>query len=377
MRDSILSVTRRSERSDPARGFTLIELVVVMTMLVAVLLTAYQILNNSLRTETYVERVTLPEKAGEAIIALMRRDLAGTFYRGLVEQFDREVFMGVDAAGGEGPLDEVHFVTTAEPTVVQATNSYEADLENIRSVTAVSYRLQPNPAIEKYSAYKLYRKEVSDFSMSNPLDSPGLNLEIYDKVKSLSIEYYDGYEWLSEWNSVLQIEAQEDFVMDGLDMLPDGVPRVSDQSAGRGEERGRAGRRERRGPDARRGGRSTDDSEDDGFGRPEEMALPPAAIPTAVRLSVEVYSGVGNRIYEFGDLPIVRRFSTVVSLFAAQRILMKLGSGALDESMSAGVPGVGGGTDDEAGGSTTDRSRSGRSSGGRDGRTTRSLRGAR
>ena len=61
-------------------GFTLIEVVIALGMLVMVLVMSYQIFSNCIDTERRVIEITVPEKVGEGILTLMRKDLAGAVF---------------------------------------------------------------------------------------------------------------------------------------------------------------------------------------------------------------------------------------------------------------------------------------------------------
>jgi prepilin-type N-terminal cleavage/methylation domain-containing protein len=65
------------------RGFTLIELVLVMTLLIMVLSVSYGLIVDCLEADRTIERLTAPEKVGEGVLALMREDLSGTIWRHL------------------------------------------------------------------------------------------------------------------------------------------------------------------------------------------------------------------------------------------------------------------------------------------------------
>ena len=312
---------RRTPSNAPGRilpsrrrvGFTLIEVVVVLTMLVLVLTAAYSILNNVMKTERYVERMTLPEKVGEAILTQMRGDFSSCFYRGLTEQLHREVFMGENEESADGHSDRVRFLTTAEPTNLIGATSYDQEIEDLRTVTVVSYFLEQNPNVEGYTAYRLYRKEVSDFSGGNVLDAPGLNIEIYDKVRSFNVEYYDGYEWDVVWDSVQRIQEQEIMIQEAETAgasLQNRLARVTEEAeaAAAAEEMG-------------------------------ETVLPPAAIPTAVRIEVQVYGGIGNEVFEENDEPVLRTFRTIVPLFASLRLPIQIDEAELAEGAGGALGG--------------------------------------
>ena len=329
---SVRTVRRR------AGGFTLLELVIVMAMLVLVLMTAYQILNNCLQTERHVERLTVPEKVGEGIISLLRRDLGGIFYRGLTEQLDRQVFLGRTSDSGEGHMDDLRFLTTVPPTRQREPGSYQDDIDSLQTITVIGYHLEPNPDIRTYRTYRLYRRELSDLNVLNPLESGGLNLEVYDKVKSFNVEYYDGYEWLVEWDSRVQIEAQTQMMISEAQLRAQGQDQVAQLNTPRGATAANTSR----------AGAAATAQGSEGLARP--AILPPAAIPSAIRIELEIYGGTGNEIHEVEGQPVVRRFRTIVPILAAVRIPLQLdqaaelaGGAASDDPMAeAGGGGVAG-----------------------------------
>lgn len=336
--------SRPKIRTRRHRGFTLIEVVIVLGMLVMVLFTAYQILTNALESEKDVERLALREKVGEAIVAIIRRDLAGTFFRGMTEQLNNQVFVGID----NGIHDQIQFLTTVDPTPQEDPLEWDGFLD-LRTVCAVGYFLEPSRVSRKYNdTYTLYRKEVTDFSSGLVLEAPGLNQEIYDKVKALDIKYYDGWEWRDDWNSELEILAHEEEII----------------AAENEQNRGQATL-----------ARVSDPLDESGELGPE---LPPSPVPVAVRIEISIYIGTGDTIFEVNHEPEVRTFSTTIQLLAAQRIPIQV-----EDQEVEGDPGLDGGEGSMAGVKTfgasptagPDPSRGGR--GARGGRGDRGARGGR
>ncbi|MEM7263852.1 MAG: prepilin-type N-terminal cleavage/methylation domain-containing protein, partial [Planctomycetota bacterium] len=327
------------------RGFTLIELVIVMAMLATVLLSTYQILNNCLQTERYVERITVPEKAGEAVVTLIRKDLSGVFYRGLTETLNRQVFLGQNNEISDGSIDDLRFLTTSEPTRIQEEPEGES-FDEIRSVTFVRYYLERNGDLE-FDGYKLYRKEVSDFTGGNVVDASGLNYEIFDKVKSLNFEYYDGYEWFTEWDSENQIRLAEEALL-ATELA--GGPNAVATTGRPGQTNTIESRRERLSNTANGGAGGAAGGADDPAAQAEQNALPPPAVPVAIRIELEIYAGLGNTIYVDRDKqPIVRRFATMVPVITAIRLPL-----ILNAEEAGGIAGTGD-PDDPTGGGANGR----------------------
>ena len=289
-------------------GFTLMEIVVVMAVLGGVLIVSYRIFLNCLETARRVEKDTVPEKVGEGILTLMRRDLSGTVFKGCTEALDKQVFIGENRPGQDGDEDSIHFVSTVDPTPREDLLEWE----NIRTLTMVNYRLEPNQ-VTNYPAYTLYRKEILDFARRDISNMPGLNYSVYDKVKSLNIEYFDGYEWFESWDSVFAIEEQQRLQQEQEEGdlrggVNNNIPRVSGEAAQGDEE---------------------------SLGEVEQQAAP---IPTAVRIELEIYSVTNNKVDEKNGEPVVRKFTTLVPLLASRRLAIPI-----DDEMLAADGGAGGG----------------------------------
>ena len=226
------SEERTGGRRHSNRGFTLVEVIIALTLLVIVLLTAYKIFTNCLDTERAVERLTIPEKVGEGILTVMRRDISMAFFKGSTQSLNNQVFVGENIDGVQGGEDRLTFLSAVTPKP----RVEEYDWEGIRNICVIQYFLQESDAIDGYQSYTLFRKESTEFAETGVLDSPGLNYMIYDKVHSLDITYFDGYEWLAEWDSAAWSEEQESLVAEQreLETGAGGIPRVSDPSGRRG-----------------------------------------------------------------------------------------------------------------------------------------------
>ena len=92
--------TDRSRLRRSAAGFTLLELVVATVIMVTVLMICYQILGSTLSASERIERRSRPDKIGEAIMALIRRDLQGAVWY----QLGDTVFLGEDFGAEDSAL---------------------------------------------------------------------------------------------------------------------------------------------------------------------------------------------------------------------------------------------------------------------------------
>jgi prepilin-type N-terminal cleavage/methylation domain-containing protein len=309
------------------RGFTLIELIVTLAILVIVLGMAYQILENCLRTERWVERASRPEEIGQAIISLIRKDLEGTVYRNIGS--DR-VFQVIDGGSGPAARDELQLYTTQEPTPPEemGDGGVADETLNHRTITAVTYYLKEN----SQGLYTLFRRENVGTETDPFLGGGGINREIYDKVKSLSFLCFDataqdqlgGQMWVESWDSAQQILlASQDEEAQAAQQ--GGIPKIS----GSGKT-----------ATPRPGATPTSAPADSGAVEGMTTLLPPAAIPTAVRIEITIYTGDERGLYRNADgTPMAPQlFTAIVPILTAQRIPLS----SLDDAMGDGKGGAGG-----------------------------------
>ncbi len=333
-------------RGGANRGFTLIELVITLALLATVLTVAYRILTNILDTEREVNRRSTPEKIGQGILTLLRRDLLGVMYHHLGER----VFQIVDNGEGLDAQDAVEFFTTVA-TMNPETLSGQLDaagfsldfLESFNSINAVRWYLEENPTARATRLFVLFRKECIDFEGNDPFEGAGVSYEIYDKMRGLSVEAFDGYQWYRVWDSQtnLALEAEElaEEEVLGADRSNvtatlDGIDDLSEQDL-------------------------------DPMAALEEQLKPPVAVPVAVRISITFLAGdeKGAYVVRSGDMKGEFQeftYTTIVPILSALRVPIS------QEEEMEGEEGLLGDEGDATGGD----SRSGSSPGGSSGSST-------
>ncbi len=343
-------------------GFTLIELVIVMGILVMVLSATYRLVLDCLDAERTIDKLTIPEKVGEGILTLFRSDLSGTIWR----HSGKRVFFVIDNGSQKDARDEIRFLSTVEPTPVEdATQGSTVQVASIRTITGIAYFLKPNQGVDGVAANTLFRKEIVDFTDENPLEAPGTNYEVFDKVAYFSVECFDSFDstWVPVWDSEAMIDDEE-AALEAEEQAGSGIARVGERDAaqrqtgaaatGAGAKTGDAARTK---VGAAAGSRRSASREQNALtqsapgadptlteGQKTEM-LPPAAVPTAVRVELGIYAGQGNKIERDAQgMPIVKTYATIVPILTSQRV--RIESDESEEGDLAGG-GVGGATDPE------------------------------
>lgn len=162
-----------------SRAFTLIEIMVAVTILAFICAISYGIVLHTLESKDAVERHRSVACIGISIIERIRRDLEALYVGNIAEPF---------AGTDNETADRIDFVCT--------TPSFPDGEGRQTHLIEVGYQLKENP--EHFNYYLLLRRESREVKGS-PLKGGVLRV-VYEKVKSFNIQYYDGKEWYDVWS---------------------------------------------------------------------------------------------------------------------------------------------------------------------------------
>lgn len=284
-----------------------------LSLLATVLVMSYQILSNVLETERVVAKLSTPEKIGQGILTLVRKDLMGAVYQNMGER----VFQVIDGGEGNWARDELQFFTTVATINPDNLAGNQTDVEEAlydvpeesTNVTAVHWFLQESNARTETQLFTLFRRENNLFGAEDPFSTGGgIAYEVYDKVRGFSVEVFDGYEWQVAWESQmnLQFEAERQ----AEEEASGGTSNLQGVAAGAGVD-----------PDSLAGTESD-------LATLQEQLEPPAAIPVAVRISVTFLAGDEKGAYvqdestsgEFEEFT----YTTIVRILTSMRVPLEL-----------------------------------------------------
>jgi prepilin-type N-terminal cleavage/methylation domain-containing protein len=164
------------------RGFTLLEVMVALTILSTVVMLVYQVLQSSVRGQEMVRRDLREPKIVNAILGQVFRDFRYLYWDGFAGNAG---FVGRnrDVAGKDA--DTVDFVT-ARPSRTAHTFDDAARDEIPSPITEVGYALRAN---DKNSDWlELWRRE--DWYVDGEPTKGGKYSLIYDKVKKFNLQYF-------------------------------------------------------------------------------------------------------------------------------------------------------------------------------------------
>lgn len=283
------------------RGFTLIEIVVVMSIFGVVMMASYTILTSTLEADRRIQQTTMSSKIGEAILNQMRRDLQGVVWRGL----GQDIFRGEDRGDEDDAEDVIDFLTTSPVPPPEDEIASWTD-----EVSSVGYALRPG---EENGDFILFRRVEWDLE-TDPLDQ-GSRTALYDRVKALDIHYLgEEGEWVREWDSsdLLPEQNLTDFpFLDEREELAE-----SEEEEGDTETVPQPG--------------EIDPSTGELI--PEEPL--PRPLPRAVQIVLYLhYGNEQGRILDANQEPMVEQFSTIVGLLVSDQILVEDPAALLEEGL--------------------------------------------
>ncbi len=166
-------------------GFTLLEIVVSVGILVVILTIIYSTFNSSMKAFTAIE--ALGDAYGQARLVLnrMSEEIGSIYWSGANRNTG---LLGEDKDEDDLPFDSLHFTSLSHVRWVR--DSRESEL------CEIGYYLETDREMEK--AF-LFRRE--DWNVDETLEEGGITLELAEGIDGLNFRYYDGEEWVDDWDS--------------------------------------------------------------------------------------------------------------------------------------------------------------------------------
>lgn len=170
------------------RGFTLVEMLLAITLVAIVITVLYGVLEQTLGAQGRIEAVMYGSEIGPHILNQIRQDLEACF----VPDDKNTYFLGQDKKDIGGDADRIDLVCTTLDLKEQ-----QGKDPGFSAINEVGYQLKPNR--QRPGLLVLYRR--LDFGIDDDPLKGGRLYELYDRVKSLNVEFYDGKDWQSNWDN--------------------------------------------------------------------------------------------------------------------------------------------------------------------------------
>ena len=201
--------TSCASRRGARRGFTLLELIVALTITALILGAVYEMVLMTMKGRQLIENDIQSKKIAPSLIQILKKDIEGAFR-----------LYGEDVVFFKGDDESLDFITTSRSLLKQHSQYAEC--------TQVGYLLDINR--DDPSLRVLYRRE-EPYLDEQPLEG-GKEIELYDRIVSMEIAYYDreSENWDTSWEvrgysyefeKKLQDSGDEDNGNDGEDPSED------------------------------------------------------------------------------------------------------------------------------------------------------------
>ena len=195
-----------TNRPPPSRrGFTLLELLVAMSLMVVVASCLYTALYTGFRAYREAQAAVDPTAVASNVIELLKRDLCGVLPPG---SHLAGAFIGTDSGGLQGvDLDSLEFYTThvylndtqpQETAVSAASLDLTTLTQPVGGIGKVTLLLEEDTET-KDGTYLLLREVTTNLLAPNELDAS--EQVLCRDVVSLNLRYFDGTGWVDSWDS--------------------------------------------------------------------------------------------------------------------------------------------------------------------------------
>jgi len=175
----------------PRKGFTLIEVLVAVSILVIILSVVYGAYTSNLDTIQQAERYGRVDQVARVVLERMTMDLMGAVGRASLMETAAEV--GFVAENGEiegAPADRIHFTSTAHLAL--------RPTEPRTDLCEIGYHLEKDP---DHEGMILYRRD--DPTPDDDLTEGGLSLELAKGIERLEFVFQDAEGTEHEaWNTL-------------------------------------------------------------------------------------------------------------------------------------------------------------------------------
>ena len=192
-----LSTHRVAPSHEPAplqQGFTLIEVMLALTIMSLIMVGLYTTLNTTLDTREMLQREVRAARLGPELLDIISEDLRRAW---VVNMADDKVFKG-DARTMLGEsADTLVFLSTVDSTTTYRVGEREVSADLVET----GYKLRPSPDLP--DVLELWRRQAYHVD-DKPLED-GLYQRLHDRVVAFELRYYEdrvlAHDPVEEWDA--------------------------------------------------------------------------------------------------------------------------------------------------------------------------------
>jgi prepilin-type N-terminal cleavage/methylation domain-containing protein len=189
-----INPSRRIKAPSFPTGFTLLELLVAMTLMMVVAACLYTSLYTGFRARRSAESTVNPTITVANAIQILKQDILGAVpANGILAG----AFLGVDSQDGkDSDIDSMTLYTTHIQSNTVANSAYDNKL--IGGICMIELAIVKESDSEN-DKYQLVRRVTTN--LLSPRTVEPEEQVLCRNVRSLNIQYFDGFSWLDEWDS--------------------------------------------------------------------------------------------------------------------------------------------------------------------------------
>jgi general secretion pathway protein J len=183
-------------RNSISKGFTLIEVLLAMTILAVIMTVIYTSFSTAGRNVEQAESIRDETDLARTLISRISDDIANAYV-------NRNMNFSARITIFEGKKEEVENsgekIRHDSITLTTLTNWRKPDSKEME-LWEVGYFFKEKP---DGNGYTLFRREKRELNKDVPALEGGVEYEITDRAKSLQFRYYDGSNWTDAWDKSL------------------------------------------------------------------------------------------------------------------------------------------------------------------------------
>lgn len=186
------------------KGFTLIEVLLAMAILVVIMSVVYGSFSTAGRNVQQAEAARDETDLARTLLSKLTDDLANAYYNSAMNPQDLtkgagatvpiSFFYGKKVEVGEGDEKARH----DSLALTTLTNWRKPDSKETE-LLEVGYFFKEKP---EGNGYSLFRREKRELSKDSPALQGGVEYELTDRVEGLQFRYYDGNKWVDELDTI-------------------------------------------------------------------------------------------------------------------------------------------------------------------------------
>lgn len=179
----------KSRLEGHSAGFTLLEMVITLAIIVGILGVVYAIFITTISGQQEIENIMDSTSLGPTIMMQIIQDLESL----TIPTGEKSYFIGLDTQDSIHDTDRIDFVSTT------LSLSTEEDKPQFSTLNEVAYLLKRNDKESSLShLYILYRRHQTH--LDEEPQKGGVLQEIYNRCRGLDLKFYDGKDWLDGWD---------------------------------------------------------------------------------------------------------------------------------------------------------------------------------